>query len=159
MSESETLAGAIVVALLCEEDDETINNYRERSMWVRPFFGTRENSGFYSVFNEMLRNNDATLYNNFVRMSADDFDFLLNLVAPRITKKDTSFRKAISAGERLAITLRYLATGDSYASLMFLFRMSKASISLIIEETCDALYAELKDTFLKVKIFYLCNFM
>ena len=33
------------------------------------------------------------------------------MVAPLITQQDTNMRQAISAGERLALTLRFLATG------------------------------------------------
>lgn len=44
-------------------------------------------------------------------MSTDTFQCLLEKVAPKISKLNTSFRESISAGERLALTLRYLATG------------------------------------------------
>ena len=36
---------------------------------------------------------------------------ILNLVRPYITKKDTIMRTSINAEIRLAVTLRYLATG------------------------------------------------
>ena len=60
-------------------------------------------------------------FRTFCRMSYSDFDALINLVGPRISKKDTSFRKAIPVAERLAVTLRLLASGDSFTSLSFLF--------------------------------------
>lgn len=44
-------------------------------------------------------------------MNAEEFEFILNKVAPLITKKDTKWRLAITAKERLALTLRFLATG------------------------------------------------
>jgi hypothetical protein len=69
----------------------------------------------------------------FCRMSYSDFDALISLVGPRISKKDTSFRKAVPVAERLAVTLRFLASGDSFTSLSFLFKMSKQSISTIIQ--------------------------
>jgi hypothetical protein len=37
-------------------------------------------------------------------MSYSGFDALINLVGPRISKKDTSFRKAIPVAEQLAVT-------------------------------------------------------
>ena len=41
--------------------------------------------------------------------------------------------------EHLATTLRFLATGDSYHSMMYLFKVSMQSISLIIPQVCEAL--------------------
>nr|CAI5825980.1 unnamed protein product [Callosobruchus analis] len=52
-------------------------------------------------------------------MSLSDFDTIL--VGSKIAKKDTTFRKSSPISERSAITLRYLASGDSFKSLLFLF--------------------------------------
>ena len=67
-----------------------------------------------------------TFYFRFFRMSPQSFDYLLTLVGPRIRKKDTNFRKAIPPAERLAITLRFLASGESQQSLAFLFRVGRS---------------------------------
>lgn len=64
-------------------------------------------------------------------MSPETFNQLLILVGSKIQKSDTQFRPA---NERLAFTLRYLATGNSYASLSIVFKFSKSSISHIIPE-------------------------
>nr|CAH7744377.1 unnamed protein product [Callosobruchus chinensis] len=78
-------------------------------------------------------------FKNFLRMSTEDFENLICLVGPAVAKRHTNFRNAISVTERLAITLRFLATGDSYHSLMYLSKISKQSISVIIPEVCKAL--------------------
>jgi hypothetical protein len=52
------------------------------------------------------------LYKNFTRMSPSDFEFLINLIGEKISKKDTVFRKAISVQERLELTLHFLASVD-----------------------------------------------
>jgi hypothetical protein len=49
------------------------------------------------------------------------------LVGPAI-QKSSNFRYAIGVTERLATTLRFLATGDSYHSTMYLFKVSTQSI-------------------------------
>jgi hypothetical protein len=57
-------------------------------------------------------------------------------------------REAIPARERLALTLRFLATGESYSSLHYQFRISVSSIALIVPEVCKAVYDVMKDEFL-----------
>ena len=58
---------------------------------------------------------------------------------------DTAFRKAISVQERMAMTLRFLASVDSYFSLQYFFKISKQQISCIVLEVCEALVEKLKD--------------
>ena len=65
-------------------------------------------------------------------MSPDRFHHLLGLVQEKISKKDTKFRKAISAEERLIITLRFLATGETQQSLSFSYRVGRATVSNIV---------------------------
>lgn len=58
-------------------------------------------------------------------------------------------RLAIPAECKLNVTLRLLATGDSFSSLQYLFRIPKNTISTFIPEVLDAIYSALLD-FLKV---------
>ena len=58
------------------------------------------------------------LYKNVTRTSPSKFEWLIHLIGrKKISKKDTTFRQAIFVQERLALTLRFLASGDSYVSL------------------------------------------
>ncbi|CAG4964315.1 unnamed protein product [Parnassius apollo] len=84
-------------------------------------------------------------FKKFTRMSLEDFENLLNKVSPVIMKQDTQLRKAIPARMRLAVTLRFLASGDSYESLHFLFKISPQLVSEIIPEVCLALNQVLKE--------------
>lgn len=84
-------------------------------------------------------------------MSYTDYEFLLQKISPMISKQDTDFRKAIPAKFRLALTLRFLASGDSYKSLHYLFKISVPMISIIIREVCRVLNEILKDQ-VKVRI-------
>ncbi|GBM13583.1 hypothetical protein AVEN_123995-1 [Araneus ventricosus] len=77
-------------------------------------------------------------------MSSADFEKLIRLIAPKVAKKDTKFRSAIPVAERLAITLRFSATGDSFSSLDYLTGVSKQSISSIVMNVCRALIQVLK---------------
>ncbi|XP_065068543.1 putative nuclease HARBI1 [Rhopilema esculentum] len=81
-------------------------------------------------------------------MSPERFQHLLTLVGPRLGKKKCRSRQIISPSERLVITLRYLATGDSQQSHSFNFRVGKATVCHIIRDTCKALWTELHAKYL-----------
>lgn len=88
-------------------------------------------------------------------MSFEDFEYLLSKTGPLISKKDTKWRSAVPAKERLALTLRFLATGDSYQSLQYLFKISHQLISKIVPEVCEAITKVLQDS---IKVMFLCIF-
>ena len=81
-------------------------------------------------------------------MSPERMEYILSLVAPLIVKKDTNFRKAIPPAQRLMLTLRILASGDSQISLTCLFRMGKKTVSRVISATSEALYKVLSKMYL-----------
>ncbi|KAJ8979681.1 hypothetical protein NQ317_001082 [Molorchus minor] len=98
-----------------------------------------------------LSTNEPTDFKNYpTELDEDSFNSLLELVGPKITKQNTKFRDAISAEERLIVTLRYLATGNSYEDLKFRTAISPQSIGVIVPETCWAIYEALKKEYLKV---------
>ena len=68
-----------------------------------------------------LRKEPSGKFENFCRMSATDFEYLLSKIGPFIAKRDTNMRESIPIQERLAVTLRFFASGDSYISLSYLF--------------------------------------
>ena len=78
-------------------------------------------------------------YLSLFRMDTDTFDQLLSKISPIVQKANTNMRSAITAEEKLAITLRFLARGNSYHSLMYEFRVSMTSISRLVPEVCDAI--------------------
>ena len=81
---------------------------------------------------------------NYMRMHPAMFYELLQRITPRI-RKSTRYRKPLEPGLKLAITLRYLASGNSYKSLQYSFRFAHNTISLFIPEVCQALIDEYKD--------------
>lgn len=126
-----------------------IRKRKPREVWVHPWLQKRKEKG---CTENLLRELDLelpSLSTNFLRLSKSNFEMILNCVTPLIEKQDTILREAIPARDRLTLTLRFLATGDSFKSLSFLFRISQPSISQIIPETCDAIYQSLKDRHLK----------
>jgi len=71
-------------------------------------------------------------------------------------KENTNMRKSVPVNTRLAVTLRFLATGDSYTSLQYTFLISKQLISLIIPKVCQALIEVLKEN-IKVNLIKYSN--
>ncbi|CAD6208890.1 GSCOCG00010712001-RA-CDS [Cotesia congregata] len=67
-------------------------------------------------------------------MSVTEFDELLCLVSPFITKENV-IRDAISEAARLAMALRYLATGDCFTSISYQYLVGFTTASNIINET------------------------
>ncbi|CAI6355142.1 unnamed protein product [Macrosiphum euphorbiae] len=120
----------------------THGKVRKRRWWQRKFLKNGISYGD-NLMSELLLN-DGSSFRNFVRLTKSDFEELLRLVAPKISKKNTNYRAAIPPSIRLAVTLRYLATGDSFTSLMYLFKISKQSISTIVPEVCEAIFEVLK---------------
>ncbi|XP_058122777.1 uncharacterized protein LOC131293712 [Anopheles ziemanni] len=62
-----------------------------------------------------------------------------------IRRQDTAMRKSVTPKERLLVTLRYLATGERFTNLQYLFRVSRQLISKIVPEVCKCLTEALVD--------------
>ncbi|XP_056416063.1 uncharacterized protein LOC130357395 [Hyla sarda] len=86
-----------------------------RLYWVHPKNLLRDDRGHIGHLYAELRRYPDKFY-NFVRMPMEAFDNLLAIVGPHLQRYHTHLRKAISPMEHLLITLRFLATGKSYAS-------------------------------------------
>ena len=83
-----------------------------------------------------------------MHMSPESFDYILSLVSPLISKQTTKLREPISVAERLALTLRFLASGNSQQSMPFSYRVGRQTVSSIIKETCRAIWQVLNEKYL-----------
>jgi hypothetical protein len=99
--------------------------------------------------------NNCLLFKNFTGMSAGDFELLLRIIVPKVSKQDTNMRESIPSSTRLVVTLRFLATGDSYHSLIYTFKISVATVSHIIPEVSSVLIQVLEE-YLKVNMLKVC---
>ncbi|XP_024870596.1 uncharacterized protein LOC112453845 [Temnothorax curvispinosus] len=98
----------------------------------------RKTYGFYhAIFPIIIL--EESRFRNYFRMSPTQFENLLCLVTPFITKQMV-IREPISAAERLSLTLRFLASGDSMSSMSYQYLIGLTTISNIIEETCNAIW-------------------
>ena len=119
----------------------------KRRFWVRDIYLNSPTLGAYrTLFRELHA--DREYFFRYIRMSPDHFQHLLSLVAEDIIKDTTNFRIPVSPEKRLALTLRFLASGESQQSLCYSFRLGKSTVSKIVAETCSAIYSCLKGTYL-----------
>ena len=117
---------------------------RGRRLWVRPWIQRRELFGNYdNLMMELARESQGD-FTNYMRMEPMMFRELLDRIGPRVQKETTHLRDPLPAGMKLAITLRYIASGDSYHSLCYSFRVPHNTISLIVKEVSEAIVAELE---------------
>lgn len=65
-----------------------------------------------------LRDEDPDSFRAYLRMDLESFDYLLNLLTLHVCVSDC-YRKPVPARERLAVTLRYLATVRAVPSNKF----------------------------------------
>ena len=78
--------------------DETLEKVQEESRL------------FFVLENELFLSDEAS-YKNYLRMTKEQYKYILNLIEKNIMRADTVMRDAITPAEKLAITLRFLPTG------------------------------------------------
>ena len=128
-----------------------------RRFWVRQIVQKRRDQGeFHNLLQEM-RLNDPESHFRYLRMSKATFDRLLARVGPLLSRRGyrSDHRPDISPNERLALTIRYLATGSSQMSLSFNFRIGRSTVCSILQETCSAIWDVLCTEFCSVSIHHL----
>ncbi|XP_060810720.1 uncharacterized protein LOC132904419 [Amyelois transitella] len=96
-----------------------------------------------------LRRDESKFFNYF-RMSMTTFDDLLKRVNEDLKKHDTNMRKSITPEEKLAICLRYLASGCSYMDLHYAYRVGVSTINSIIVEVTNVIWNNLHQEFMKL---------
>lgn len=80
-------------------------------------------------------------------MPSHKFDELLHKIEDCLIRQNTMMRASIGPSERLAVTLRFLAYGETFSSLEKQFRISRTAISYIVIEVSDHIVLKL-DSFL-----------
>lgn len=91
-----------------------------------------------------LEDEDPDLYRNFLRLDEDFFNQIVEQVRPHLQRETTFWREPLDVGLRVAITLRFLATDNTYKR-GYSFRVAPNTISKFIPETCRAIAAEYGD--------------
>ena len=123
--------------LACAEiSQEVLKELRSKKKrkWVKEWVSKRENFGAsYNLLWELALK-DPARYMNVLRMDQVEFEELLALISPAIKKQDTVMRSSISCKTKLEITLRFLASGDSFRFLGLRFSVPHNTISVFLPE-------------------------
>lgn len=108
--------GAIALLLLVKkkrqlQKQEKEKKKRKKRVWSREWLQRRrEESVPFRLMRELNEEDPHTL-RQWIRLNKQQYQELLSMVTPLIEKQDTNIRLAVTAAERLTLTLRYLATG------------------------------------------------
>ncbi len=117
---------------------------RRRRFWHVTWLSIEQRlqHGMYHQLMHELERNDVPGFVRLMRFEPAMFREMEARLHDVLVKQDTNMRLAISPGERLAVTLRFLATGENFRSLAFQFRIAHNTISGIVPEVCEAIIAE-----------------
>jgi hypothetical protein len=106
------ILSAVALAINSRRRSKIRRRRRPRSCWAKKWLLRREELGLFNTLLKELAAEEPTDYKNWMRMDEATFYELLGKVGPLITKQDTNMRQSIPPAQRLAITLRYMATGE-----------------------------------------------
>lgn len=85
---------------------------RNRTKWVKSWIAQRQVQGVNPKTEIELELNESSDFRHFARLFPDQFHMLEELLTPIIRRQNTNYRDCISVGERLMVTLHFLATGE-----------------------------------------------
>ncbi|XP_060803670.1 uncharacterized protein LOC132902483 [Amyelois transitella] len=112
----------------------------QRKYWVNPYLSIMNHDGdhFKRKYEALKICGDDKFYEYF-RMSISSFEEVLTKIAPRIQKKYV-FRKPVGPMEMLGLTIRFLATGNSFRDMEFTDYRGKSTIGKIVRDVCRAIW-------------------
>jgi hypothetical protein len=81
----------------------------KRRWWIKTLLKQRGRVSLLANFSM----EDESWFQNFTRMTESDFELLVTIIGSKVSRQNRNYRKSIAVNEQLAVTLRFLATGDS----------------------------------------------
>ena len=139
-------AAAILILGILEDDERRTWKRGKTRKWIK----RRDELGHFNAIIQELRMEDMPAYKEMMRMEYAQVLEILSLVEKDITpQKIFGGNEIICPMARLTLALRFLATGETYRSLSFQFRISKSAISYIVKEVCTAIIKNMAPSYLK----------
>ena len=85
-----------------------------RQYRLKPWIARRPQCGDFENLTVGLETERRGYFVGYLRVEPAMFHELLQRLTPRLTKQATNYRKPLCPGIKIAVTLRFLATGNSY---------------------------------------------
>jgi hypothetical protein len=104
----------IDILLLHELQNGLEKKEKRKRTWVEKWIRRRNLYGASNILLKELTEENPSEYVRHLRMSPEKFNELLVMIEPSIRKKDTAMIMAIPNRTKMEITLRYLASGDTF---------------------------------------------
>lgn len=156
------IENSIKIAIVCQqvENETQLENQqqkkrrqqgvrrRPRSCWARPWILRREPFGHWEALVQDLLRYDKLSFRNYHRLDEELFGEVLARISHRIEKKLTFWRRPLPPGLRLSATLRFLATGESFKSLAYNYRIGWNTMRQLVYETCEAIIDEFLEEYM-----------
>ena len=118
--------------------------------WVK----RRQGLGVFETLLAGLQLEDECNYKDYLRMTSENFEEIFQLIKDDIRKENTKMREPIPPRLKLAATIRFLSTVESYKSFQFEFRIHNSTLSLFVPEVCQAIFNRQKEKCMKVTIHF-----
>ena len=149
-------ASVLSILLLTIARRKRLKYRRNKRVWMRPSLRRRLQPGLgikdrLDAYREDDLTCDLRLQSSFmcfVRMCSSDFEKLIQLVSPLLSKpvsRGNNFRPRLSVLDKLCMTLRYLASGNNYRSLQLSYDIHHTTLCGFVPEVCDAISKALED--------------
>ena len=104
-------------------------------MWVREWLARRHEFGHYDQLLTELHKEDPRGYRNCLRITPDLFQEMVEKLTPHIKKETTFMQEPLAVGLKLAATLSFLVTRNSYPIIQYSFKDE----ATILPEVCKAI--------------------
>lgn len=119
-----------------------------KRIWVHELNLSRKATSVFNRFQQLKEFHDR--FHELFRMSSITFQYLLDVLRPRIIRQDTVMRAAIDPETRLCITLHFLTSGINFRQLAFIYAVGRKTVSDMVYDTCSAIWELIAPLYLKM---------
>ncbi|XP_072378952.1 uncharacterized protein [Diabrotica undecimpunctata] len=115
---------------------------RKKSFWKSNYMKKRNTHGEFALSSEF----SESRYLNYFRLSRKQVDEVHNIIENSIYSDGCNAQKPIGTKEKLAVFFKvlYIASGDSYRSIAYSYRMGDRTVAKIVNEISVAIWTNIK---------------